>query len=315
MATTQFIVGMRDAFFDALYEIFKKDKNVIFLTADNGAPTLDKFGDNLPGQYYTVGIAEQQLIGMAAGMASEGKKVYTYAIAPFISLRCYEFNKLDMCYMNLPIVNIGVGAGYAYDIMGASHHTVEDVTIMRALPNIIIWSPSDSITAAALAQITYETKNPQYVRFDRTGIPDIYKGQNINFRDGIIHTKEGSDAYIISHGIMVHNALKASEELEKQGLKVGVIDLFRLKPINTELLFKYLGSVKKVITLEEHLLAGGMGSAIAEIFVDNGIMTPLLRIGQNDRFVFDNGGREVIWEKYGLDVQGIIEKINSWMKK
>lgn len=312
MSTTKFIIGMRDAFFDALYEIFLNDKNVVFITADNGAPTLDKFAENIPGQFFNVGIAEQQMIGMASGLAFEGKKVYTYAIAPFVTVRVYEQNKMDMCAMNLPIVNLGVGAGYAYDIMGPSHHTVEDISIMRVLPNMVIHSPADAVTAAALANASYVNRSPQYIRFDRAGLADLYRDQPVNVDDGIILTREGSDLYIIATGIMVHQALKVADRLKESGVAAGVIDLCRLKPINKSLLFDYLQDVERVVTLEEHLLAGGMGSAIVEIFSDEGVHKPTLRIGQDDRFVFDLGGRTAIWEKYGLDVESITNRISNW---
>lgn len=316
MASTKFIIGMRDAFFDALYEHFQKDQNAIFITADNGAPSLDKFSENLPEQFFTVGIAEQQLIGMASGMAFEGKKVYTYAIAPFITLRVFEQIKLDVCAMNLPIVSIGVGAGYAYDIMGPTHHTVEDISIMRTLPNMNVYSPSDSISAGALARVSFENPQPQYIRFDRAGVPEIYANRkDILFQDGIIQTKKGKDVYLIATGIMVHQALEVAQTLENMGLSVGILDILRIKPINKELLFHYLEGVQRVVTMEEHLLAGGMGSAIAEIFVDEGVSMPMLRIGQNDRFVFDMGGREAIWEKYGLDVDSMTQKISRWMER
>jgi len=313
MTTTKFIIGMRDAFFDALHPIFLKDKNVVLISADTGAPSLDKFWRSPPDQCFNVGIAEQQMIGMACGMAVEGRKVYTYAIAPFVTLRCFEQNKLDMCAMNLPIVNLGVGAGYAYDIMGPTHHTVEDISCMRTLPNLVIYCPADSVTAAALARISYENSSPQYIRFDRAGIPELYGDRDVNFEDGLVLTKEGKDIYIVATGVMVHQALKVAERLGGRGVETGVIDLFRLKPINKELLFNYLDGVKKVVTLEEHLLVGGMGSAIAEILVDEGIPISLLRIGQGDRFVFDLGGREAIWEKYGLDVAGITNRISEWI--
>jgi transketolase len=313
MSTTKFIVGMRDAFFDALYPIFQEDPDTVFITADNGAPSLDKFVQNLPDQFITVGIAEQQLIGLACGMAFEGKKVYTYAIAPFVTLRCIEQTKLDVCAMNLPIVNIGVGAGYAYDIMGPTHHTVEDISVMRVLPNLVIHSPADGVCAAALARISYETRSPQYIRFDRAGIPDLYTDRNVNFQEGVILTRDGGEVALIATGVMVHQAMAVAEELTEQGVEARVIDLCRLKPINQELLFTCLHGVRRVVTLEEHLLAGGMGSAIAEIFMDAGFHVPLLRIGQEDRFVFDNGGREAIWEKYGLDVDSVTERVLRWM--
>lgn len=314
--STKFIIGMRDAFFEDLYEIARKDKNVILISADNGAPTLDRFWQSLPDQCFTVGIAEQQMIGMAAGLAFEGKKVYTYAIAPFVTARVFEQNKLDICAMNLPIVNVGVGAGYAYDIMGPSHHTVEDISIMRALPLMKIHSPADSVCARALAKISYEDPSPQYIRFDRAGIPALYENREIDFTRGLVETRPGGrDGVIVAIGIMVHQALQVAEELARRGLDIGVVDLHRVKPINQPLLFSIVARTPRMITLEEHLLSGGMGSSIAEIFVDHGITTPLLRIGQEDRFVFDYGGRQVIWKKYGLDAPGITSKILRWLEQ
>jgi transketolase len=311
MSTPKFIIGMRDAFFNELYEIAKKDKNVIMITADNGAPSLDQFSQNLPNQFFTVGIAEQQLIGMACGMAVEGKKVYTYAIAPFVTTRVHEFNKLCLGAMNLPIVNLGVGAGYAYDIMGPTHHTTEDITIMRSIPNMTVHSPADSTTAANLAKISYDDPSPQYIRFDRTGIPDLYSDKKVDFNQGLIKVKEGEDLCIIATGVMVHQAIEVAAELEKEGIKAGIIDLHRVKPIDKDFLIKNIQRYPQIVTMEEHLLAGGMGSAIAEIFVDEGISTPILRIGQDDKFVFELGGREEIWKAHGLDVPGILKQIRE----
>ncbi len=307
---------MRDVFFSELYQIFRKDKNCVLITADNGAPTLDRFAKEFPQQYYNVGIAEQQMMGMACGMAFEGKKVYTYAIAPFVTIRCYDQNKLDMCAMNLPIVNLGVGAGYAYDIMGPSHHTVEDITVMRVLPNLKIYSPADGVTARALAEVTYRDKSPQYVRFDRSGIPNLYGERKVNFGDGLIQVvgRENPDVTIVATGVMVHNALKTAKNLEEKNFRVSVIDLFRLKPINRELLILGLKGSRALVTLEEHLLAGGMGSAVVEVLSDHHYRIPTLRIGQDDRFVFDYGGRQAIWEKYGLDVVSVTEKISTWLE-
>ncbi len=311
MSNPKFTIGMRDAFFNALYEIARKDKNVIIITADNGAPSLDQFSQNLPNQFFTVGIAEQQMIGMACGMAVEGKKVYTYAIAPFVTTRVHEFNKLCLGAMNLPIVNLGVGAGYAYDIMGPTHHTVEDLAIMRSIPNMKVHSPADSYTASSLAQISYDDPSPQYIRFDRAGIPNLYNDQKVDFRKGLIKIKNGEDLCIVATGIMVHQALKVASELQKDGIGAGVIDLHRIKPINKDLFIKNIRGYSQIVSMEEHLLAGGMGSVIAEIFADEGITTPLLRIGQNDKFVFDLGGRQSIWEAHGLDVRGILKQIKE----
>ena len=313
MAGSKFSLGMRDAYFEALFPIFRRDPNAVFITADNGAPTLDRFAEELPGQFFTVGIAEQQLIGMACGMALEGKKVYTYAIAPFVTLRCYEQTKLDVCAMNLPIVSIGVGAGYAYDIMGPTHHTVEDITIMRALPNMVVYSPADGVTAAALAHLCHEDRRPQYIRFDRGGVPDLYEDRTPDVRDGICQARAGRDVALIATGIMVHQALKVADALAIRGIAAGVLDLFRIKPIDTACLLAYLADVSRIVTLEEHLLAGGMGSAVLEALVDEGAYLPTLRIGQRDTFMFEMGGREAIWEASGLDVPSMAERIARWV--
>jgi transketolase len=316
MGSTKFIIGMRDAFFNELYRVFKKDPNCVLITAENGAPTLDQFAADFPKQYYNVGIAEQQMMGMACGMAFEGKKVYTYAIAPFVSLRCYEQNKLDMCAMNLPIVNLGVGAGYAYDIMGPSHHTVEDISIMRALPNLVMYGPADSATAHELVEVSYRDPRPQYIRFDRSGLPELYQGKSVNISEGLTLTEgsEASDVTIIATGVMVSQALQVRTKLEAQGLRVSVVDLFRLKPLNEERLISLAQNTRALVTYEEHLLAGGMGSAVIEVLSDRNVKIPTLRIGQNDRFVFDYGGRQVIWEKYGLDAASVTQRTTQWLE-
>ncbi|HTY40185.1 MAG TPA: transketolase C-terminal domain-containing protein [Candidatus Paceibacterota bacterium] len=311
-AATPFIIGMRDAYFNALYKIFTKDKKAILVSADNGAPTMDQISD-LSGQFRNVGIAEEQMIGMACGLALEGRRPWVYAINPFITFRALEFIKLDVCAMDLPIVMLGVGAGFAYDIMGPTHHSVGSLAVMRVWPNLKIYSIADSTTAAALADINYRDRAPQYVLFDRTGLPDLYSGKDVNFNDGLVVAKPGTDGYIVASGIMVHAALKVAHILQEKGQNIGVIDLFRLKPVNEELLLKTIQKAPRVISLEEDYLHGGLGSILAEIFVDRGITTPLLRIGQPDKFAFEMGGREAIWRAHGLDEAKVASKIARWL--
>ncbi len=305
------ILGMRDSYFVELFKIFQNDKKTFFISADNGAPTMDPISE-LPGQFLNVGIAEQQAVAMACGLAREGRKVWFYAIDPFVTIRVTEFVKLDMCAMNLPIVALGVGSGYSYDNMGPTHHAVGHIATMRPWPNLAIYSPSDNIMATALAYINYEDHKPQYVRFDRVTLNDIYDSGGLNIRDGLAVPREGTDLCIVSTGRMVHNSLQVAKRLEPLGISVKVVDLFRIKPINSPLLIEHLASANKIVTYEEDYLIGGMGSAIAEIMVDNKIFKPVLRIGQKDTFVYDLGGREAIWEKYGLDVQGATQQILDW---
>jgi len=315
MGESKFQIGMRDAFFEALFPLFEADRNRILITADNGAPSLDRFSSKLPEQFINVGIAEALLVGMASGMAFEGKRVYAYAIAPFLTSRCYEQNKLDLAAMSLPVVLVGVGAGYAYDIMGPSHHTVDDITLMRALPNMAVYSPADGFCAASLARLTSRAEGPVYIRFDRAGIPNLYEGlETAAFAPGCLKPRSGDDLIILATGVMVHQALLVADRLAQKGISCGVVDIFRLKPLNQSLLLDWIGT-RPTVTLEEHLLAGGLGSLIAELFCDEGVPAKLLRLGQRDRFVFDYGGRSVIWEKHGLDAASIEKEILRWLKK
>lgn len=311
----KFILGMRDTFFDALYDIAKKDNKVMLVSADCGAPSLDKFREKLKDQYITVGIAEQNMVSVAAGLAIEGNIVYMYAIAPFVTLRCYEQIKVDICCMNLPVTAIGVGAGLAYDIMGPTHHATEDISIMRALPNMTIFNPSDSIMSEAMARASYELPGPKYVRFDRTGIPDIYTKRSFDIKEGLVNLKSGSDVCIIATGNMVERALKVAQELSKHSIEAGVIDLFRIKPINEKLLLEAIGRSSSVVTLEEHMVTGGIGSAVAEAMADNSLARPILRLGICDEYFFEYGGREVLHCLAKLDRESVTKRIIQWFPK
>ncbi|MCS7180299.1 MAG: 1-deoxy-D-xylulose-5-phosphate synthase [bacterium] len=305
---------MRDSFFDSLYEIARKDRNVYLISADMGAPSLDKFRKDLKQQFINVGIAEANMVLIATGLSLCGKKAFIYAIMPFTTSRCYEMLKVDLSLMKIPVTAVGVGAGFGYDDSGPTHHSTEDITIMRALPNFYIFSPSDSLMAYKFAEITYKLNLPSYVRLDRKVLPLIYKEED-DFSDGLSILKEGNDFYIIGTGNMTHRAIEVSEELEKNKINVGVIDLYRIKPINSELLIETVKNTKGIITIEEHLLAGGMGSAVIEVLVDNGINLPVKRFGVKDKYLYAYGGRENIQKICGLDKESVVKGIIEWMKK
>jgi transketolase len=310
------IIGQRDAYFEELFKIFKADKNCVLITADNGAPTLDAFAAEIPKQYITVGIAEQAMISMAAGMAHEGKRVWTYCIAPFATTRVHEFVKLDVAAMKLPITILGVGAGYAYDIMGPTHHTLEDISIMRTCCGLEIYSPADSVCGAALAKLSYERLTPKYIRFDRAGIPNIYKADEYEFKPLTFlypnWRKVECDAWIVSTGIMTHTALKVSEFFLKEKLEFGVVDVARLWPFDKDEFLSHIGQ-KNIITLEEHFLSGGLGSIVSEVLHDADNLNSLLRIGIPDVYHFEPWGRDEAHKKYGLDTDAVIKRIMDWL--
>jgi len=277
----------RDAFFGELFKIAQQDRDVVLVSADMAAPSLDIWREELPEQFVDVGIAEQNMIAVATGLALSGKKPFCYAIMPFVTLRCYEAIKIYVCAMNLPIILVGVGSGFSYDDSGPTHHSIEDISIMRVLPNITIYNASDSVMAGAFAKIAYEVGEPTYIRLDREKLPQLYD-ENTPFQEGKTVLRGGYPTLIIATGNMVHVALAVKE--------VSVWDMWRLKPLG-EL---YLQGMQQIITLEEHLLAGGLGSAIAEALVDNDLSIPLKRVGVKDQFYYVYGGRRNIQEIAGL---------------
>lgn len=298
----------RDAFFDTLYDIALINKDVVVVSADMGAPSLDKFRAHLPGQYVNVGIAEQQAIAVSAGLALEGKKVFTYAIAPFITLRCYEQIRLELAAMNIPVTIVGVGAGMSYNDSGPTHHTVEDIALLRILPNMKVHIMTDSVMAAAFARLSLDSTSPSYIRLDRKRLPEVYykETKDAQFSGGLIATfnRVREQHYIIACGNMVHTALQVAKEIDS----TGVIDLYTL-PINVPLFLDMIRGAKQLFTLEEHTLPGGLGSAVCEVLADNGISIPVKRLGLDfsKGYCYRYGGREQLQKLYGLDKDSIAE--------
>lgn len=308
------VSSIRDNFFEALFPHFKHDRKNVIISADDGGPKLFQFAE-LPGQFVNVGIAEEQMVGMAAGLALEGYKAYALAIAPFTSFRCLEFVKLDICAMNLPVVLIGIGAGLSYSVMGPTHHAIGSLASLKIWPNLTIFQPADAVTGRALADYAYRFRKPLYLSFDRKDVPDIYSSADppdLNKGFGVL--APGKDAYILATGVTVSPALEVSYELDVlYDLDVGVIDMFRLKPIDQKSLINEVEDVDRLITYEEDYLTSGLGSSISEIFTDLNIRKKLLRIGLPDAFIFDLGGRDIIWEKNKLDVPNVVDRIHDWL--
>lgn len=302
-------VTMRDTFWNRIYELAKKDRDVIVIAADMGAPALDKFRRDLPGQFINAGIAEQNAMLVATGLALKGKKVYVYAIAPFITMRCYEQIRIYPAGMNLPITIVGVGAGVCYEESGPTHHAVEDISILRILPNMKIYSACDNNMTAQFADLTYVEKSPNYVRLDRIVLPNIYP-DGTDFAEGIGVLRPISDITIMATGCMIKTALEVSDALKEKGINVGVIDAYNI-PVDAEKFINITKEVKKLYTLEEHTLAGGMGSQICEVVMDHELEMKVKRIGFDfsKKYCYIYGGRKAIHPEFGMDVESICEKI------
>lgn len=297
----------RDVFIDTIYEFAKKDKDVYFMSADLGAKALDRFREDLPKQFIHAGISEQNMIDVAAGLAQSGKKVYVYAMTPFITFRCYEQIKVVLGSMNLPVTIVGIGAGYSYDDAGPTHYAIEDISCMRVIPNIEILNPSDENSIVAAAKLSYEEPKFRYLRIDRKFLPNVYKEENI--LEGVCEISSGEKVVLLTNGYMFQKAVEIKEILHDKGINLGLVDIFRIKPLNKEKLKEIVQRYDKVVILEEHFLDGGLGSSVLEVLSDVGVLVPTLRLGIIDKYLFDNGGRDYIHKLSGIDNTTVVEKI------
>ena len=298
---------MRDAIFEELYKIALKDENVILLLGDQGAGSFQKFRDNIPDQIINLGPTEQNIIGVASGLALCGKKVFIHGITPFITLRCFEQINLDLGIPNLPVTIIGIGAGFSYSHEGPTHHSIQDVGIFKTIPNLTIYNASDTISLANFTKITYEKPRLTYIKFDHQQLPLVYDKIKHNFNDGLARLKNGTNL-IITTGNMVYKALEISKQLD-----VGIIDLYRISPLNKKLLLKYLKGIKNVVVLEEHLECGGIGSTIADFICDNNLQIRFKRFGLKD-YIQEYGKREDIAKLNGLDIDTLTKEIHKILK-
>lgn len=307
-------ISMRDAFLDELYNIARKDRRVVLISNDFGAPSLDKFRIDCASQFVHSGIAEQNMVNVATGLAMAGKIVYMYSIAPFLPLRCYEQLRVHLAFKRYHVTGVMVGAGYSYDLSGASHQALEDIGVMNALPGFSIYNSSDSVMGSALAKISYEEPGPKYIRFDREKFPDLYSKQN-KFSDGIALLKEGKDLTIVATGIMVHQAFKVTSELAKYSVDAGIIDLYRIKPLNEKLLLNYLSKTKRIITLEEGFANSGIGSIISTVITESGEDLSLKIIGIPNKYLGPGKKREELHQLSGLDIKSIVNTTLEFLKR
>ncbi len=302
---------MRDAFIDYIYDAAKANSNLMFLSADFGAKALDRFREDLPSQFIHTGIAEQNMVDLGAGLAIAGKQVMLYAMAPFLTARCYEQIKAVLCAMNLPIALVGVGAGLGYDHATLTHFTPEDIASTKALNHMEVWSMADSPSALALAQLVSEQPALRYIRLERQPMPDIYGPvSREDLLRGYGHLRQGTDVCIVSCGYLTHKALKVQEQLTAEGLSVGVVDLYRIKPLAAGVV-DVLAGYKAVVTEEEQLLEGGFGSGVLEGMADAGKFRPIRRLGLKNGFDVSNGDRDELHAKYGIDTPDIIAAVRS----
>ena len=294
---------IRDAFFDEIYRLGKNDKNLIFISDDLDAWGLRKFKEDFPRQFINIGVAEQNMIDLAAGLATSGKRVFVYGICSYVTARCLEQIKFSVCSMNLPVVIVGVGAGFSFSFDGPSHHGTHDVGIMRMLPEMAIFNPIDAKSATMSARLAHLQKGPAYIRLDKGIFPDLhYTGNDI--RQGFKIFGSLAEVTVISTGYMTQQVMKIPD--------VSVVDLFRIKPISKEFVTHVLKKSRQIITVEENMLTGGIGSAVAELLADHDLKIPLKRLAVRDHQFDQFGSRDWLQALNGLDVESLTKNIKTY---
>jgi len=297
--------AMRDILLNRIWQSMGENEKIFFVSADFGSPVLDKIREDFPRRFINVGIAEQNLINISAGLALEGYTVFAYAIAPFITMRCFEQIRVSLALLSevrpMNVNLIGVGAGYSYVVSGPTHQCYEDITLMRALPNFQIFSPSDHVSAGALFERCINKSGPKYLRFDAQVLPVIYELSPPNLDIGFHVHRNGDEVCMLATGYMMKTALQVADALGELGLQVGVVDLIDITGFDTNAMSSLLKSYKGLVTLEEGFRGrGGIDSMMFEFISRNHLDIPILNMGVEGRYSFELGTREELHEQAGI---------------
>ena len=291
-----------------LMEKAKTDKDVVVLCSDSrGSASMTPFAENYPEQFVEVGIAEQNLVSISAGLAKCGKKAYAVSPACFLSTRSYEQAKVDVAYSNTNVKLIGISGGISYGALGMSHHSAQDIAAMSAVPNMRVYIPSDKNQTKCLTEALLGDEKPAYIRVGRNAVEDVYEEGNCPFEmDKATVVKEGKDVAIVACGEMVKPSLDAAKLLEKEGISAAVLDMYCVKPFDKETLLQMVSGVKAVITAEEHAPFGGLGSMVSQA-VGSECPKKVVNLSLPDAPVITGTSKEV-FDYYGLNAEGIAAK-------
>jgi transketolase len=312
------IKPQRDVFIEGLCQKMHDDESIFFVCADFGSPKLDALRSQFPERFINVGIAEQNLINVCTGLGLEGFKVYAYAIANFITMRCYEQTRINLALLSqlrpLNVNLIGVGVGYSYDMSGPSHQCLEDISIMRTLANIDVFSPADWVCAQALVDYSLSSATPKYLRFDSKPLEKIYENPSqISIEQGFTELQKGEDICLLSTGYMTQKANSIAKKLLEENIAVSVVDMFSFQNFNEAKLKEILSSYSHLITLEEGFLnKGGLDTLINGFINRHNIPIEIESMGVKDQYIFDIGDREFLHRKNQCGTEDIIKKIKSY---
>lgn len=307
---------MRNAFADEILLAAADDPMVFLLSGDTGNRLFDKYKSSFPDRFINCGIAEANMIGVAAGMAASGLRPVVYAITPFAVYRPFEQIRVDLCYHKLPAVIVGVGAGLSYASLAGTHSSCEDIAVMRTLPNMTIICPGDTAELRLALRAALALDGPSYLRLGKKGepsvhakIPDFKIGKSITVRDG-------ADVCIIAAGNMLHPAVLAGELLGEKGISARVESFHTIKPLDCDTLREVFDTFRLVVTVEEHSLCGGLGGSVAEWLADGpGRRARLARIGTPDEFMQGHGSQGRARDLYGLTPEAIAQSIEKYLSE
>lgn len=305
---------MRIAFINTLIKEAEKNKDIMLLTGDLGFTVFEEFKSKYPDRFINVGVAEQNLMGVASGLALTGKTVFAYSIATFATMRPFEQIRTDIASHNLPVIVVGSGAGLSYGHDSITHHATEDIHLMRGIPGITIFSPADPYEVAWATKESIKLRRPIYLRLGKRNEPLLYKkSAKLKVGKGSV-LLSGKDVAIVATGNIVSNALEAAKIISKSNIFPTVISMHTLKPLDKELIKRLSNKFPIIVSVEEHNVIGGLGSSIAEVLAQNSRSVKLISIGIPDRFLFEIGSHNYLREIIGLSPRQIAKKIVSALK-
>lgn len=304
---------MRSAYLDTLYDLASRDQRVYALISDNGAIVYDKYRRDFASQYLNLGISEANMLGMSAGMASCGKIPFAYTIGAFLAYRSFEFIRNDICLQKQNVKIVGTGAGEIYSALGPTHHSTEDLGGLRTLPGLIILCPASPLEVKKATIAAYQHEGPVYLRLGTNKEPEIYTEEyTFEIGKGVL-IKEGKDITLISTGSILKDVLSIAELLSKDGIQARVINIHTIKPIDREIILKAIEETGNIVTIEDHNIIGGLGSAVAEVVAESGKGTIFKRFGLVD-FSVGYGTYEQVKTMNGIGISQVYNEIKLFMK-
>ena len=306
---------MRTAFIDTLCEQAERDERIWLITGDLGFSVLERFAERFPDRFLNAGVAEQNMTGIAAGLAMSGKIVFTYSIANFPTLRCLEQIRNDVCYHRANVKVVAVGGGLTYGSLGFTHHGVEDLAVMRAMPGMTVVAPGDPYEAREATAAVIQQEGPCYLRIGKAREPVVHEGEPEFAIGRAITLREGRDVTLIATGGILHHSHEALKLLVAQGVDAGLLSMPTVKPLDDEAVSRVATMSKLIVTVEEHNVAGGLGGAVCEmITAGNSPGRRVLRLGLTDAHADSTGPTAHMRREAGLDVEGIVGSILTGLK-